>query len=119
MQLVIEVPDKDAPQVREFLKEINKPVKPHKGIPGVVVKVVNGSALTDLTIRGIKISVNGMPQVTFAKGDVVENTKSGNWGVVTKVAASGRVTIKTSKNTFAETGEETMSFDASEAALLV
>jgi len=118
MELVIQVPDKDAEHVRTFLAAINKPVKPHKGIAETVIQVINGGPPIGIRVRGIKITQRGMPEITFAKGDVVENTKSGNWGVVTKVEA-GMVHVKCSRETKEETGRSSMKFRVDETSALV
>lgn len=118
MRLIIKVADSKAAEVKAFLAAIKKPVPPNKGIPGITISVSKGTKPIDLYVRGINITVDGMPAEVIKVGDVVENTKSGNWGVV-KSVDNGEVVIKTSKVTFKETGKKTMSLLLAETAKLV
>lgn len=63
------------------------------------------------------IEITDLPK--FKVGDVVENTKSGNWGKIHSINADAMLIIHTSKKTFEETGMKVMEFHPSEAEHLV
>lgn len=49
-------------------------------------------------------------------GDTVENTKSGNWGTVTKIRKDGTVLVRSSKETLKETKVKVFEMDPTELA---
>lgn len=119
MKLIIEVPDAKADKVKEFLAAIEKPVTPNKGIPGVTILVRKCAPPIELSVRGIHITAQDWPELTFKVGDVVENTKSGNWGVIKTVRSNGWLVVTCSKETRKESGQKTMDFDPRETSHLV
>jgi len=122
MKLIIAVSDDKAAEVREFLSAIERPVgMATKGIPGVQVRVNTGrNQPVDLSVRGVNITVEGMPTYEFEEGDVVRNTKSGNWGVITSInSKKGAAAVKASKETINETGVHKFISPLNELELLV
>lgn len=87
MELIINVPDKDANRVRAFLAEVEKPVPPNKGIPGVLISVRKGKEPIELLVRGINITARGLPETPSIKvGDIVKRKRDGAWGRVLSVS---------------------------------
>lgn len=119
MKLIIQVRDSQAPALKAFLTAVEKPVKPNKGIPSTLISVSKGGEPILLRVQGIDISAEGLPENTFKPGDVVENTKSGNWGVIQSIDEYDEITLKCSAETRKESGKKTMRFHVSEAGHLM
>lgn len=125
MKITIEVPDEQGHALVEWLDGVKKPSKTAKQEVSIMIstevmlyKPKRTSWLDTNALRVPLLSIAHDYVRQFEVRDVVENTKSGNWGVV--IAVNGPLlTIKCSKQTFAETGVPEMEFHADEAALLV
>jgi hypothetical protein len=125
MKITIEVPDEQGPALIEWLVGIKKPSTTAKQEVSIVIstevtryKPKRTSWLDTNALRIPLLSITHDYVRQFAVNDVVEDTKSGNWGVVTAVNGS-MLTVLSSKKTFAETGLLEMEFPASDAAHLV
>lgn len=125
MKITIEVPDEQGPALVEWLGRIKKPSKTAKQEASIVIstevrkdrpKRTSWLDTNALRVPLLAITHDYVPQ--FEVGDVVENTKSGNWGKVI-VINGPLLTVKSSKLTLAETGVPEMEFHVSEAAHLV
>lgn len=113
MKLVLEVPNKYAADVQDFVSRLGTK-KQHS----ITLQTYVGKRAVDLeSLQVTRITLDGLPQ--FAAGDVVENMKSGNWGVVINVENSGLLSIKCSKETAREIGEDHMVCDPIECQKLV
>lgn len=112
MKLVFEVPDKCAADVQNFVSRLSS--KKHS----ITLHTYSGKKAVDLeALQVTKVTIEGLPQ--FAVGDVVENTKSSNWGVVDEVDPSGLLSVKCSKETAREIGKSIMILDPAECQKLV
>jgi hypothetical protein len=117
MKLIIKIRDDQAEKVRRFLADLDRRGRATKSIPGISLKVNNCHEGAELQCRYSDIVVEGLPH-DFKVGDVVENTKSGNWGVIKEVNEDGLV-ITCSKETRKDSGRKTMIFQTSETAHLI
>lgn len=103
MKLIISIPKNQETVVRQFLDDMERKGTPTEGVHCIDLKVNNCRTVSELRCSYAFLKVEGL--VDFKEGDIVENTKSGNWGVVTSVNSSTReLTIRSSKKTREETG---------------
>lgn len=124
MKITIEVPDEQGPALVEWLGGMKKPSKTAKQEVSIVISTEvrkhrpSPQWLDTNALRIPLLAITHDYVRQFEVKDVVENTKSGNWGVVTSINGS-LLTVKSSKQTLAETGIAEMEFHESETALLV
>jgi len=103
MNLIISIPKDQEKVVRQFLGDMDRKSTPIEGVHSIELKVNNCRTVSELRCSYAFLKVEGL--VEFKEGDIVENTKSGNWGVVTSVSSSTEeLTISSSKKTHKETG---------------
>lgn len=124
MKITLEVPDSRGPALIEWLGSMKQPSKTATQTVSLVISTEvrkNRPSPQWLDSNAFRIPLLAITHDyvrPFAVQDVVENTKSGNWGVVVAVNGS-MLTVKSSKKTLSETGVPEMEFHVSEAAHLV
>lgn len=120
MKIVIEVGDRHEDELRAFKEALAKRGRPTKGIPSLTLSVLRGTQVSDITLhRFVSVEVEGLPEIKIEPGDVVRVKDSGHWGRVLSVGTKGKLNIKASRVTRAETDCATFSCQADEVEILV
>jgi preprotein translocase subunit YajC len=119
MKLIIQVQDKQARSVKKFMEALANPSESNRGSPSVTISATSYSGPAVLKVLGLNITVEGLPENTFKPGDVVENTKSGNWGVIQSIDEYDEITLNCSAETRKDTGKKTLRFHISDAKNLM
>lgn len=115
MKIILTVADSNATRINNWFAARIASLADTDEKEDFEINVAYGSS--DISFVADSIQVTDLPR--FKVGDVVENTKSGNWGKIHSIDTDGTLVVHTSKKTFEETGAKVMNFHQDEADHLI
>ena len=118
MKIIINVDPRHEAELREFKAALERKARPTKGMPRVTLNVQLSGVIAELSLHRFNVEIADLPEPSIEPGDVVRQTTTGHWGRVLS-SSRGRLSVKASRETLKETGNETFVCKAEDVEVLV